>query len=125
MTLFYAAFLDSMRPLVRKLAILTMLLFGAANALDATSTEFYVSLLNRGVSSFHAERYKEATTYLKLAAFGFVDSIDRYQTAQVYLTLSYDRLGEVEKARDAARRVIAAERIQSKFASLTLPAGIG
>src|SRR3970282_1311039 len=82
-------------------------------------------LLGRGVSSFHAERYQEAATYLKLAAFGFVDSVDRYQTAQVYLTLTYDRLGDVEKARDAARRVISAERIQRKFATLALPAGIG
>lgn len=114
-----------MRLLARKLTILTFLLCAAANALANTSTDFYVSLLQRGVSSFHAERYKEATTYLKLAAFGFVDSVDRYQTAQVYLTLSYDRLGDVEKARDAARRVIAAERIQRKFATLGLPAGIG
>jgi tetratricopeptide (TPR) repeat protein len=114
-----------MRLLVRRLALLTFLLSGAANAFAASSTEFYTSLLDRGVSSFHAERYQEATTYLKLAAFGFVDSIDRYQTAQVYLTLSYDRLGDVEKARDAARRVIAAERIQPKFAGLPLPAGIG
>jgi len=114
-----------MRLLVRRFALLAFLLSGAANAIASTSTEFYGSLLDRGVSSFHAERYQEATTYLKLAAFGFVDSIDRYQTAQVYLTLSYDRLGDVEKARDAARRVIAAERIQPKFATLALPAGIG
>lgn len=114
-----------MRLIVRRLALLAFLLSGAANAIASTSTDFYGSLLDRGVSSFHAERYQEASTYLKLAAFGFVDSIDRYQTAQVYLTLSYDRLGDVEKARDAARRVIAAERIQPRFATLTLPAGIG
>jgi tetratricopeptide (TPR) repeat protein len=114
-----------MRLLAQRSAVLTLLLCAAANALATTAIDFYVGLLERGVSSFHAERYQEAATYLKLAAFGFVDSVDRYQTAQVYLTLSYDRLGDVEKARDAARRVVAAERIQRKFATLTLPAGIG
>lgn len=124
MALFYAASWTDMRLLARRFALLTLLLSAAANAVAATSTEFYSGLLQHGISSFHAERYPESTTYLKLAAFGFVDSIESYQTAQVYLTLAYDRLGDAEKARDAARRVIAAERIQRRFATLSLPAGV-
>src|SRR5262249_11205327 len=84
----------------------------------------YLSLLQRGIVAFDGERYADATNALKIAAFGLVDNIDQYQTAQVYLALSYDRLNDAARARDAARRVVAADRIQRTFGTVALPAGV-
>jgi outer membrane biosynthesis protein TonB len=113
-----------MRLIVRRSTLLSFALAIAVSALAATPTEFYAGLLQRGILSFEAERFADATTQLKLAAFGLVDSIENYQKAQVYLTLTYDRLGDVEKARDAARRVVVAERIQPRYGTLAMSAGV-
>jgi hypothetical protein len=113
-----------MRQLIRAVTLLSVLLCAAAPAAAATPSEFYLGLLNRGITAFEGERYADATRYLKLAAFGLLDSIDKYQTAQVYLTLSYDRLNDAAKAKDAARRVIVAERIERKFGRIALPANV-
>lgn len=113
-----------MRQLLRALTLLSVLLCAAAPAVAATSSDFYTTLLQRGISSFDGERYADASRYLKLAAFGLVDSIDKYETAQVYLTLTYEHLNDIVKARDAAHRVVIAERIERRFATINLPANI-
>jgi tetratricopeptide (TPR) repeat protein len=61
---------------------------------------------------------------LSLAAFGLVEAIDRYQIAQVYLTLTYDKLGDPDRAREAAHRLVLAERVERKYASLPLAAAV-
>lgn len=103
--------------------------FGAALALAValpavatTPSEFYLSMLRRGVGAYDAGRFEAAVSPLKIAAFGLVDSIEHYQTAHAHLALTYDRLGDAENAREAARRVVIAERIEPKFRSLPLPA---
>jgi hypothetical protein len=106
---------------MRLTTLLTILFCAVTPASAATPSEFYLSLLHRGVAAFETERYSDATGHLKLAAFGLMDSIENYQTAQVYLTLSYDKLNDPVKARDAARRVVLAEHIQRKFATIRLP----
>lgn len=113
-----------MRQFVRNCVLFGMMFCVAASAEAATPSDFYLNLLRRGVAAFDAEKYVEATTHLRIAAFGFVDSIEHYQTAQIYLTLAYDRQDNVDKARDAARRVVAAERVERKYATLKIPAGI-
>jgi tetratricopeptide (TPR) repeat protein len=113
-----------MRLLVRNVTLLVLLLAAASPAVAASSSEFYLSLLQRGIAAYDAGHYPEAATHLKLAAFGLLDSIENYETAQVYLTLIYERGGDTSKARDAARRVVAAERIQRRFGTLPLPAGV-
>ncbi len=104
--------------------LLSVLLCAAAPAVAATSSDFYTGLLQRGISAFDAEHYADAARYLKLAAFGLIDSVDKYEVAQVYLTLTYEHLNDVVKARDAAHRVVLAERIERRFATVTLPANI-
>ena len=113
-----------MRQIVRTLALSGMLLCAAASAVASTPSDFYLNLLRRGVAAFDAEKYAEASNQLKIAAFGFVDSIEHYQTAQIYLALAFDRQDNAEKARDAARRVVAAERIERKYSTLKIPAGV-
>lgn len=94
----------------------------ALPALGATPPEFYVTMLRKGIAAHDAGRFEAATSPLRVAAFGLVDSVEHYQTAHVYLALSFDRLGNAEQARDSARRVVAAERIEARYGSLDLPA---
>ena len=90
----------------------------------ATATDFYVELLRRGAAEVEAGRNESAVTPLRLAAFGLIDSIEHYQTAQAYLVVALDRMNQTDDARAAALRIIAAERIERKFASLRLPDAI-
>lgn len=90
----------------------------------ATPNEFYTSLLRRGVAAYEAQRYDDAARSLRLAAFGFVENVEQYQTAHVYLALTYERLGNEDRARDSARRVVAAQRIESRFMSVPLPQNV-
>ena len=87
----------------------------------ATPSEFYLTMLRRGIGAYEAGRFDMAVNPLKIAAFGLVDSIEHYQIAQVHLALTHDRLGNAELSREAARRVVTGERIEARFASLTLP----
>jgi tetratricopeptide (TPR) repeat protein len=110
-----------MRRALATIAILASLALRPAVAMAATPTEFYASLLQRGVNAFNAGRYEDAARNLRLAAFGYVEALPQYQTAQVYLALASDRLGDAERARESARRVVAAERVARTWWSLTLP----
>lgn len=92
----------------------------AISAAAATANDFYLSLLRRGVSAFEAGDYAEATEHLRIAAFGFVDTIDLYETAQVHLAVAYQRLGDDANAANAVRRVFVAERVERRFARLPL-----
>jgi hypothetical protein len=110
---------------MRKLLQSGVLLLAFATPLFAASaSEFYTTLLRRGVSDVEAGRNADATMSLRLAAFGLVDSIEHYQIAQAYLAVAHDRLGNGAQVRDAATRILAAERIEKKFRSIALPAAI-
>jgi tetratricopeptide (TPR) repeat protein len=101
---------------------LTWLLLAAiAQPLAASpSAEFYVNLQRRGVSAFEAARYQEAVDQLRIAAFGMVDDLPLYSKTQVYLTVAYDHLTQQDRARDAARRLVAAERISRSYAKVMI-----
>ena len=108
-----------------RIATLTVMITGAAaSAGAATPNEFYTSLLRRGITSHDAGRYVEASKQLRIAAFGLVEAVDQYELAQVYLALTYDKLQEPDRAREAARRVVAAERIERKYGTLSLPSTV-
>lgn len=113
---------------MRKIGLTTVLflatLSAAMPALASTATDFYLELLRRGTTEVDGGRFDTALTPLRLAAFGLVDSIEHYETAQAYLAVAHDRLGQEEEARRAALRVVTAEGIERKFATLRLPAAI-
>jgi len=112
---------------MRKLIQWTLLLVtvsGGAPLFAASATDFYLGLLRRGISEVDAGRNVTAITPLRLAAFGLVESIDHYETAQVYLAIAFDRMQQPESAREAMVRILAAERVERKFAALSLPAPI-
>ena len=110
-----------MRPTFRLSAALTLMLCIGWPLHAAPAAEFYTTLLNRGVVSFNAGRHQEAVQQLRIAAFGFVDSPDLYQTAQTYLTVAHQRLGDTERAREAARKIVAAQRVGPRFGAIELP----
>jgi outer membrane biosynthesis protein TonB len=105
-------------------ALAVTLFLYAATSFAATTANFYVDLLQKGIVQYNAASYPEAAALLRTAAFGLLEATDRYQLAQVYRAIVADKLNDQNNVRDAARRVIAAERIQRTYASLALPAAV-
>lgn len=97
----------------------------SAQTAPATGTgDFYTAMLRRGIASLDAGKNEEAARLLRIAAFGFVDALELYQVAGTYLTVAHDRAGEPDRAREAARKVVAAQRRSGRFAALDLPAEV-
>lgn len=113
--------LSLMRTLLRVLLGVLVVLTVAMPAVAATSSDFYLTMLRKGISAYDAGRFDAAAPPLRVAAFGLVDSIEHYETAHIYLALTLDRLGNAEQTRESARRVVTGERISPKYASLQLP----
>src|SRR5687767_10532864 len=111
-----------MTNVLRRFLAAALMLSGALPLLAATPSEFYLAMLRKGVGAYDGGRFDAAVTPLKIAAFGLVDSVEHYQIAHAHLALAYDRLGDADQAREAARRVVIAERIEPRFRSLSLPA---
>lgn len=112
-----------MRKLIQWTLLLVTVVAGAP-LFAATATDFYLGLLRRGITEVEAGRNDTAITPLRLAAFGLVESVDHYETAQVYLAIAFDRSQQPDHAREAMVRILAAERVERKFAGLVLPAPI-
>lgn len=104
--------------------MLAVCLSAPANAATPGAADFYSGLLRRGVAAFDAGRDDDAVRQLRIAAFGFVDSLDLYQTAQTYLALAHSRAGEESAARAAAAKVVAAQRQTRRFTVLQIPTTI-
>jgi hypothetical protein len=83
---------------------------------------FYETMLARGVAAVQGGRYTEGIKTLRIAAFGSIDNVPSYQTAQVYLALAYEKLGENEAARLSATKFLQSERIRPSYEALTLDA---
>src|SRR4051812_13315840 len=82
--------------------------------LRAATNDFYLTLLQRGISHVNAGSYEAGSKELRVAAFGLVDDIPRFEIAQVYLALASEKLNREPDARHAAQRVLAAERIEPR-----------
>src|SRR5437763_12083743 len=95
--------------------------FVAARALAASGDEFYDRLFNRGMAQFNEGNYVGSYSSLRVAAFGLLEDIRRFETAQIYMTVAAVRLHHDGDARTAAQRVVGAERIERRYASLSLP----
>lgn len=102
-------------------AVVVFAFAGSSAFAAAAGGDFYQNMLRRGVADYSAGRVDAAARELRIAAFGLVDTIDRFQTAHVYLALASNRLGNEADARYSALRILAAERIQRRYASLDLP----
>ncbi len=105
----------------RSLTAVVITLIAVAPLRAATVNDFYASLLKRGVEHVKAGAYEPGANELKLAAFGLIDSVELYQTAQIYLAIASQHLNRETQARAAAARVVTAERVQAHYGALALP----
>ncbi|HET7433941.1 MAG TPA: hypothetical protein VFN10_04415 [Thermoanaerobaculia bacterium] len=106
------------------MSVIAALLLAAGSAMAAVPSEFYTNMLRRGVTDYNAGRFEAAASELRIAAFGLLDAIDQYQTAQIYSALASEKLTQEGEARRAAERVVAAEGVQARYASLSIPSDI-
>ena len=101
---------------VRRFGVwLFILVFAAASAWAAAGDEFYDRLYARGMSQFSEGNYANAYQSLRLAAFGMLEDIRRFETAEIYMTVAAARLKNESDARAAAQRIIAAERVERRY----------
>jgi tetratricopeptide (TPR) repeat protein len=91
-------------------------------------------LLQRGRDSYRSAHYADAIKDLSAAADAFLSpdqvqayvtsgklpSLDKFETAIIYLTMSYTKLGKTAEAAEQVRRLNAAEAIAPTYANLTL-----
>jgi hypothetical protein len=83
--------------------------------------EFYERLYARGMADFRTADYQLAYTELHKAAFGFVEEIEKFETAEVYAAIAANRLKHESETRDALLRIAAAENVQPRLRSMTIP----
>ncbi len=92
-------------------------------------------ILQRGRDSFRTGHYEDAVKDLTAAADAFLSpaqvqtyvttgqlpSLDKFETAVVYLAMTYSKMGKDTEAAEQIRRLNAAEVIAPIYASLTFP----
>jgi tetratricopeptide (TPR) repeat protein len=105
---------------LRKLVVWCLLLFVPAVAF-AASDDFYQRLFRRGIARFSSGDYASALSDLRMAAFGSIEQVETFETAEFYAALAAHRLGRDEDARQAFLRIVAAEISQPHFRSLRFP----
>ena len=104
---------------IRTAAITAILCVATAGS--AATNDFYLNLLQRGIGHVKSSNFDAASKELRIAAFGLVDSIPQFEVAQVYLTIASEHLNNESDARHAAQRLLAAERVEPRYAALSIP----
>src|SRR5262249_6964518 len=110
--------LDLRRPILRR-TLLHLLAFAlVASSAAAASSDFYDNISQRWIQPFDSGLYDSATKELRIAAFGFVDSVDQFETTQVYIAVASHRLKKPNDARAALLKLLSAERIARRYQAL-------
>ncbi|HET7434477.1 MAG TPA: hypothetical protein VFN10_07155 [Thermoanaerobaculia bacterium] len=105
-----------------RLAAVLLLASVAATAAPPAAHPFYRDMLRRGIEDAGTGNAEAAVKELRIAAFGLIDDVAAYQTAQIHLALASEKLGRSSDARAAAAKFLQAERTQASYAGLTLDA---
>lgn len=106
-----------MKAQLRSLVALPLLIV----AIPVFAQNFYEARFLSGVTDFNRGAFARAVEELRVAAFGRVDDIPAYQTAEIYLAVANDKLERVEDARVATLKVVQAEQISPAYEKLSLP----
>jgi hypothetical protein len=101
-----------------------VLVSAALSSASADAPPFYTKMLQRGITAFQKGEYARAIDLLRVGAFGMLDEIPQYETAQIYIVLATEKLHRLEDAQAAARKFAEAERIAPSYASLTVDAAV-
>src|ERR1700755_2276586 len=91
---------------LRKVMLWCCLLVPAAAGLFAADDDFYQRQYQRGLAHFAGADYASAFTERRSAAFGFVEKVDQFETAQSYACVAAHRLGRDNDARDSLMRIV-------------------
>lgn len=105
-----------MKTLLRPLGAL----FWCLATLTVSAQSFYEARFLRGVADFNRGAYARAVDELRVAAFGRVDDVARYEIAEIYLVIANDKLDRVDDSRLAALKVIQAEQVSPVYITLDL-----
>lgn len=97
-----------------------LLLLVPAAGFAGFGDDFYEGLYTRGMTHFHASEYQAAFSDLHLAAFGFVDQLERFETAEAYAAIAANRLGNEALTRAALVGIAKADGIQPHFRSIAI-----
>ena len=73
------------------------------------------------MAHFHASEYEVAFYDLHLAAFGLVDHLERFETAEAYAAIAANRLGNEALTRLALVGISKADGVQPHFRSIAIP----
>lgn len=95
-------------------------MFAATRLLAAADDDFYGEAFRGGVAAFEAGTYEVALARMRIAAFGAIDDLPRFEAAQAYIAIAAQRLDRPNEAKAALQRIAAAERIDRQFASLQI-----
>ncbi len=92
-----------------------------SSALFAQSSEtFYQRMLSRGQLEYEAGQFSEAVRTLQIASFGMLNDLPSYEEAHIYLALSEQGRGELDRARAAIRSVMQVETMRDVYPPSTL-----
>jgi tetratricopeptide (TPR) repeat protein len=109
------------RPNLRHAAFAALVIVIFAAPLRAQGqSNFYTTLFERGLANAKVGNWKAAAQELRIAAFGLIDDLPRYQTAHIYGAIASERLGQSNEARIAAEKVVMAERLSHAYTKLPL-----
>lgn len=108
-----------MRVSRTQLALALALAILASRPASAES-RFYGDLLQRGISDAIRGESAKALNELRIAAFGFLDDLPKYQKAQVYLAVACERAQRKEDSRLATTKVLIAERMEPSYMALEI-----
>jgi tetratricopeptide (TPR) repeat protein len=110
--------------MLRKLLIWALMLVPVSATAAAAGDDLYQRLFDRGMADFAIGEFGGAFHELRSAAFGFVEQIDKFETAEAYAAIASHRLGHDADTRDVLLRIVAAETIDPHFRSVKLPAAL-
>jgi tetratricopeptide (TPR) repeat protein len=102
-----------------KLRLLVAVISFAA-ALPDFGQNLYEARFETAVAAFNRAEYAAAADAFRVAAFGFIDDIPRYETAEIYLAVASDKLGRRNDARLAASKFIEAEAVRPVYTTLPI-----
>jgi tetratricopeptide (TPR) repeat protein len=106
--------------ILRRLAVCCLLLLVPVVAI-AAGDDFYQRIYDRGLAHYGFGNYAAACSELRIAAFGFVEDVARYESSEAYFALAAQHLGRLTDARDALQKILIADRVQPRFYTLTFP----
>src|SRR6266852_8379107 len=105
---------------LQKVVVSLLFLLVPAAGFAGFGDDFYEGLYTRGMAHFHASEYQAAFNELHLAAFGLVDQLERFETAEAYAAIAANRLGNEALTRGALVGISKADGVQPHFRSIAI-----